>query len=188
MAVDPEAIDRSWETEEVGLLKAAPPQVALFLLYVGHDRALDYARRRDFLLAADGHVSRQSLRHLAAEQAEVGGRKYSLNAVLRFNVTVDPRDVLEFVEGEAHPPDAYLHTERHAQRRGVYFEETIGFLQDANALILVFQESPPAPSTKQLLKPGRALAPPSVKTAEANARLTRRHAPGPGRRTKRVKR
>ena len=112
----------------------------MFFLYVNLDDELETVNSSMYILDVNSRISKNSLVNVIKEHREKHGKKYRLINLIKYNVTLDPEDVIHMLSVDNHEGDAFVTHERY--NRDIHFAETVFILQNLNSLYFVFRETP----------------------------------------------
>ena len=86
---------------------------------------------KDTLLLNDGLLNRDNLIYFIKNNRKLNNVTYKLDSIIKFNLTIDPEDVIDNNWG-----DSYLSQER--KMTDIHFLDTITIFQDINSLFILF--------------------------------------------------
>lgn len=112
----------------------------MFFLYVNLDDELETVNSSMYILDVNSRISKNSLVNVIKEHREKHGKKYRLINLIKYNVTLDPEDVIHMLSVDNHEGDAFVTHESY--NRDIHFAETVCILQNLNSLYFVFRETP----------------------------------------------
>ena len=112
----------------------------MFFLYVNLDDELETVNSSMYILDVNSRISKNSLVNVIKEHREKHGKKYRLINLIKYNVTLDPEDVIHMLSVDNHEGDAFVTHESY--NRDIHFAETVCILQNLNSLYFVFRERP----------------------------------------------
>ena len=112
----------------------------MFFLYVNLDDELETVNSSMYILDVNSRISKNSLVNVIKEHREKHGKKYRLINLIKYNVTLDPEDVIHMLSVDNHEGDAFVTHESY--NREIHFAETVCILQNLNSLYFVFRETP----------------------------------------------
>jgi hypothetical protein len=101
----------------------------------------DFYKDESFLLSNPNHILREEILQILKKSSIEDERRYSLLALLKYNITMDPDDIQKYIA-----LDTGIHTvERNylsiiKNIDSISFDQTISMMHDLNDLILVFYE------------------------------------------------
>ena len=115
--------------------------VNLTFIYVNRENEIEKIKYESFLLSKPNHILREEILQILKKSSIEDERRYSLLALLKYNITMDPDDIQKYIA-----LDADIHTvERNylsiiKNIDSISFDQTISMMHDLNDLILVFYE------------------------------------------------
>lgn len=112
----------------------------MFFLYVNLDDELETVNSSMYILDVNSRIPKNSLVNVIKEHREKHGKKYRLINLIKYNVTLDPEDVIHMLSVDNHEGDAFVTHESY--NREIHFAETVCILQNLNSLYFVFRETP----------------------------------------------
>ena len=102
---------------------------------------IEKIKHESFLLSNPNHILREEILQILKKSSIEDERRYSLLALLKYNITMDPDDIQKYIA-----LDTGIHTvERNylsiiKNIDSISFDQTISMMHDLNDLILVFYE------------------------------------------------
>ena len=112
--------------------------VKLFFLYVNTSNTLESIKSDSLILEEKGVVTKDQLVSLIKKNQHSNSIKYRLLSLIKFNIDVEPNDILTFIEGGDSNSNNFTTSEKYLD--DIKFQDTICMLQDLNSLFLVFYE------------------------------------------------
>ena len=115
--------------------------INLTFIYVNRENEIEKIKYESFLLSKPNHILREEILQILKKSSIEDERRYSLLALLKYNITMDPDDIQKYIA-----LDASIHTvERNylsiiKNIDSISFDQTISMMHDLNDLILVFYE------------------------------------------------
>jgi hypothetical protein len=138
-------IDDSWikefkEKEDAynDFYKEETRSIRLYFLYVNTSNTLESIKSDALFLEEKGVVTKDQLISIIKRNQHSNTVKYRLLSLLKFNIDIEPCDVLSFVDGTDKNSDGFTTSERYLD--DIKFQDTICMLQDLNSLFFVFYE------------------------------------------------
>jgi hypothetical protein len=120
--------------------KEKSENIEMFFLYVNLDDELETVNSSMYILDVNSRISKNSLVNVIKEHREKHGKKYRLINLIKYNVTLDPEDVIHMLSVDNNEGDAFVTHESY--NRDIHFAETVCILQNLNSLYFVFRETP----------------------------------------------
>ena len=142
MLSDDDEIDESWthDFREVEgpynrFYKEKSNSIKLFFLYVSSNNEVITIKSERIMLDKENILNKETLYKIIKMKKIYNNLRYNLECILKFNISVEPDDAIECLEG-ANSED-YIHIESYM--KDIYFEDTICTFQDLNSLFFIFQ-------------------------------------------------
>lgn len=140
-------LDNSWvekfkkeESEYNNFYKEKPTSIKLFFIYVNREKIIDLIKTETILLNNNANIEKNHLISLIKKNQSNHNIKYKLLSLLKFNIDIEPIDVLSFNDINYNDnKEKYLTSERYIQ--DIHFNDTVCIFQDINSLFLIFIES-----------------------------------------------
>jgi len=127
--------------------KDKPTSVKLYFLYVNHYNVVEFFKNDTYLLnqeksyddasAEEAILRKDVLLSIIKNNTELNGRKYKLVSLLKFNLDIEPEDIISMTLDKQDGTD-YLSSEK--EIKDIIFHDTICIFQDINSLFFVYQE------------------------------------------------
>lgn len=109
----------------------------IHFVYVNKTNEIDFVKEESFLMSEKNYIKRDELIRILKHNMIVDNTKYSLLSVLRYNVTMEPDEILPFLKSEGYNEN-FLFAIKNID--DIKFEKTINTFQDLNDLMLIFYE------------------------------------------------
>ena len=116
----------------------------MFFLYVSSDDELETVNSSTYILDVNSRIPKDSMVNVIKEHREKHGKKYRLVNLIKYNVTLEPEDVIHMLSVDDHEGDAFVTHESY--NRDIHFADTVCILQNLNSLYFVFRETPTKPN------------------------------------------
>lgn len=141
--IDIELLDDSWitqfkteENEYNNFYKETPVSVKLYFMYANKDKIIEIVKTEQYLLNAEGKIKKENLVSIIKKHC---GAKYKLLSMLKFNIDIEPEDVISNTYEDLDADDnTYLSVEHYIQ--DIHFKDTVCIFHDINALFFIFVE------------------------------------------------
>ena len=140
-----EDLDNSWikEFKETELnynqfYKEQPTSVKFFYIYINSSNDIESIKTENYALT-NAIISKNNLIYKIKTQQQIGEKKYKLISLLKFNITIEPKDIVQFINTPTTNNEEYLTHEKNLN--DIKFQDTIRILQDINALYFILHES-----------------------------------------------
>ena len=115
--------------------------VNLTFIYVNRENEIEKIKHESFLLSNPNHILREEILQILKKSSIEDERRYSLLALLKYNITMDPDDIQKYIALDTgiHTVEKnYLSIIKNID--SISFDQTISMMHDLNDLILVFYE------------------------------------------------
>ena len=111
---------------------------------------MNKALKEETILLEEGRLTKENLIRLIKTNCVREGVKHRLISLMKYNFTIDPRDVIDFIKSDDCDGSKYLSSEQYLS--DIRFEDTVCIFQDINALFFLFYEGEPRKksSTKKI--------------------------------------
>jgi hypothetical protein len=141
-----EELDDSWikefkklESDYDDFYKETPSSVKVFFLYTAKNNTVE-SLKEDTVLLEEGYLRKETLIGLIRAHSAREGVKHRLLSLIKYNFTIDPRDVTDLIRTEDDGA-RYITSEKYLH--DIKFEDTVCIFQDINALFFLFYEDTP---------------------------------------------
>ena len=152
-------IDDSWikefkEREDVynDFYKEETSTIKLYFLYVNTSNTLESVKSDSLILEEKGIVTKDQLISIIKRNQRSNNIRYRLLSLIKFNIDVEPNDMLTFIQEDDKSGDNFTTSEKYLN--DIKFHDTICMLQDLNSLFFVFYEDKrktPQSTTKKII-------------------------------------
>ena len=110
--------------------------VDIKVVYVNRQNEIEKIKESPFLMSKPNCIRREEILEILKKCSLEDDRKYSLLSILRYNISLEPDDIKEYLY---HSSDKnYLNIIKNIDT--IHFEKTINMFQDLNDIILIFYE------------------------------------------------
>jgi hypothetical protein len=138
-------IDDSWikefkEREDIynDFYKEETSTIKLYFLYVNTSNTLESVKSDSLILEEKGIVTKDQLVSIIKRNQRSNSIRYRLLSLIKFNIDVEPNDILTFIQEDNKSGDDFTTSEKYLN--DIKFHDTICMLQDLNSLFFVFYE------------------------------------------------
>lgn len=107
------------------------------VIYINRENAIDKIKHESFLINNINKISREEVIQLLKKNSIDNNRSYTLLAILRYNITLEPDEVKHYLK-YGDNADKYLSIIKNIDT--ITFEKTINMFQDLNDLVFIFYE------------------------------------------------
>ena len=121
--------------------KEKSENIEMFFLYVNSDDELETVNSSTYILDMNSRIPKDRLINVINENREKHGKKYRLINLVKYNVTIDPEDVIHMLGVDEQEGDTYITHESY--NRDIHFADTVCILQNLNSLYFIFGETNP---------------------------------------------
>ena len=119
--------------------KEKPENIEMFFLYINEDSELETINTTTYILDLNGSIPKNNLINIIKEHRYKNGKKYSLKNILKYNITLEPEDVIHMLSVDNKEGEAFLSQESY--NRDIHFADTVCILQNLNSLYFIFNET-----------------------------------------------
>ena len=121
-------------------------------VYINSDNNIMKINQETFLFNSKNVISRDDIVGLIKRNSQVDSVKYSIMSILKYNITLEPENIKQFVYGDLDNNSCnYMTPIKNID--SIKFDPTINMFQDLNDLLFIFYEKPsknPHNSTKKV--------------------------------------
>jgi hypothetical protein len=139
-------LDVSWierykelEKDYDDFYKEKPENIEMFFLYVNQDSELETINTTTYILDLAGCIPRDNLINIIKEHRHKNGKKYNLKNILKYNITLEPEDVIHMLSVDNQEGRVFVTQESY--NRDIHFADTVCILQNLNSLYFIFNET-----------------------------------------------
>ncbi len=145
-----EELDNSWieqfkeeDSEYNNFYKEKPTSVKLYFMYINKEKEVEFIKKETILLNNNSDIEKNDLISLIKKNETNHNIKYKLLSLLKFNIDIEPLDVLSMNNVNFHKQEQtkYLTNERFLQ--DIHFNDTVCIFQDINSLFFFYKFQPP---------------------------------------------
>ena len=111
--------------------------INLKILYINRDNEIDMIKTETFIMTKPNYISREDILQILKRFSVVNDRGYSLLSILKYNITLEPENVKDFLYSCEYDSN-FLNVVKNID--AIAFEKTINMFQDLNDLIFIFYE------------------------------------------------
>jgi|TARA_B110000114_G_scaffold185190_1_gene231222 hypothetical protein len=120
--------------------KEKSENIEMFFLYVNSEDELETVNSSTYILDVTSRIPKDRLVNVIKEHREKNKKKYRLINIIKYNVTLDPEDVIHMLNVDNREGDAFITHESY--NHDIHFADTVCILQNLNSLYFVFRETP----------------------------------------------
>ena len=118
-------------------------------IYINTSNDIEKIKEEHFLLKTPNYISREEMLYIIKNSTSIMDRRYSLLSILKYNITLEPDEIKNFIYSNEQANDYnFLKTIHNID--AISFEKTINMFQDLNELVFVYYEK--LKETKELNK------------------------------------
>ena len=121
--------------------KEKPESIEMFFLYINQDSELETINTTNYILDLNASIPKDNLINVIKEHRYKNGKKYSLKNLLKYNVTLEPEDVIHMLSVDNNEGSTFISEESY--NRDIHFADTVCILQNLNSLYFIFNETSP---------------------------------------------
>jgi hypothetical protein len=109
-------------------------------IYINRNNEIEKIKQESVLLSVQNYITRDELIGLLKRNSIDNNIKYSLMSLLKYNITLDPDDIKNFLlsNDTSFYNDKFLINNKDIDT--IIFEKTINMFQDLNSLFIIFYE------------------------------------------------
>ena len=119
--------------------KEKPENIEMIFLYINQESKLETINTTTYILDLNGSIPKNNLINIIKEHRYKNGKKYSLKNILKYNITLEPEDVIHMLSVDNKEGEAFLSQESY--NRDICFADTVCILQNLNSLYFIFNET-----------------------------------------------
>lgn len=119
--------------------KEKPENIEMIFLYINQESKLETINTTTYILDLNGSIPKNNLINIIKEHRYKNGKKYSLKNILKYNITLEPEDVIHMLSVDNKEGKAFLSQESY--NRDICFADTVCILQNLNSLYFIFNET-----------------------------------------------
>jgi len=110
-------------------------------IYINRNNEIEKIKQESVLLSVQNYITRDELIGILKRNSIDNNIKYSLMSILKYNITLEPDDVKNFLlsDDTTFYNDKFLIVNRDIDK--IIFEKTINMFQDLNSLFIIFYEN-----------------------------------------------
>ena len=113
--------------------------INIHFIYINTNNEIEKIKEENFLMSEPNFISRDQLLGLIKRNNIENKRKYDLLSILKFNILLNPEDILFFLKNNSYNiNDESLKLVKNID--SIQFDKTINMFQDLNDLIIIFYE------------------------------------------------
>lgn len=121
--------------------KEKPESIEMFFLYINESSELESINTTTYILDLNASIPKDNLINVIKEHRRKNGKKYSLKNLLKYNVSLEPEDVIHMLSVDNKEGSAFITEESY--NRDIRFADTVCILQNLNSLYFIFNETSP---------------------------------------------
>jgi hypothetical protein len=110
-------------------------------IYINRNNEIEKIKQESVLLSVQNYITRDELIGILKRNSIDNNIKYSLMTILKYNITLDPDDIKNFLlsDDTTDYNDKFLIINKNIDT--IIFEKTIHMFQDLNSLFIIFYEN-----------------------------------------------
>ena len=146
MEIDTTPLNNEWirkfnETDKLykDFYKADIYYTNLNIIYLNSENEIEKIKQESFLLSQCNYITIEEIIQILKENMSEQSKKYSLLSILKYNITLNPENIISYLshESSTHNND-FLTSINHITP--ITFEKSINMFHDLTDLILIFYE------------------------------------------------
>ena len=122
--------------------------IHLKFCYVNRTNEIEKIKTESFLMSKKNYITREEMLYIIKNSNSVMERRYSLLSILKYNITLEPDEIKNFIYSNESNEYNFLKPINNID--AISFEKTINMFQDLNELVFVYYEK--LKETKELNK------------------------------------
>jgi hypothetical protein len=135
--------------------------IGIHFIYINKLYAIEKIREEMFIMSNPNIITREEIIGLIKRNSIDDNKKYQLLSMLKFNITLESRDINSFLREDGNNGVNYLNSIRNID--SIIFDKTINVFQDLNSLIFVFVDKEKVKSNTSFSRTKKKILKPSVK-------------------------
>jgi len=135
--------------------------IGIHFIYIDKLYNIEKIREEMFIMSNPNIVTREEIIGLLKRNSIDDNKKYQLLSMLKFNITLESRDINIFLQEDGNNGVNYLNSIRNID--SIIFDKTINVFQDLNSLIFVFVDKEKVKSNTSFSRTKKKILKPSVK-------------------------
>lgn len=155
-----EDIDYSWLENKMNDLnkydeysnfyKKDVENIELFFVYVNSANEIELVNKIDYLLTNKKKIPINNIIKIIKENEFKNNKKYKLKHIIKYNLTIDPEDIIHMLETDNKEGTNFISSESY--NNDIYFSDSISILEDINSLYIIFTEAIPNNNKSRKIK------------------------------------
>ena len=123
----------------------------LNIIYLNNANEIEKIKQESFLLSQCNHITTEEIIKILKENMIDHSKKYSLLSILKYNITLNPENILSYVSHDCSTNNNdFLTSINHITP--ITFEKSISMFHDLTDLIIIFYDNPVKSSTHNATK------------------------------------
>lgn len=112
--------------------------INVHFIYIDHESNIEKIKQEKFFMSIPNYITREEIIYLLKKNTSVNGIKYSIFSLLKYNITLEPEEILNFSNSQ----EGYFFLTPIKNIDTIFFEKTISTFQDLNDLFFILTETP----------------------------------------------
>lgn len=112
--------------------------INVHFIYIDDESNIEKIKQEKFFMSVPNYITREEIIYLLKKNTNVNGIKYSILSLLKYNITLEPEEILNFSNSQ----EGYFFLTPIKNIDTIFFEKTISTFQDLNDLFFILTESP----------------------------------------------
>ena len=112
--------------------------IHLKFCYVNRSNEIEKIKTEFFLMSKKNYITREEMLYIIKNSNSVMERRYSLLSILKYNITLEPDEIKNFIYSNESNEYNFLKPIHNID--AITFEKTINMFQDLNELVFVYYE------------------------------------------------
>jgi hypothetical protein len=111
--------------------------INVHFIYIDDESNIEKIKQEKFFMSIPNYITREEIIYLLKKNTNVNGIKYSIFSLLKYNITLEPEEILNFSNSQ----EGYFFLTPIKNIDAIFFEKTISTFQDLNDLFFILTES-----------------------------------------------
>ena len=111
--------------------------INVHFIYIDDENNIEKIKQEKFFMNIPNYITREEIIYLLKKNTNVNGIKYSILSLLKYNITLEPEEILNFSNSQ----EEYFFLTPIKNIDAIFFEKTISTFQDLNDLFFILRES-----------------------------------------------
>jgi hypothetical protein len=109
-------------------------------IYINRNNEIDIINKETFLLSTPNIITREEIVGILKKKSYYNDKRYKLISILKYNITLEPENVLKYINCNDHEMNKYNYLEDIKHIDEIHFEKCITMFQDLTDIYCIFFE------------------------------------------------